>query len=69
MKECPVTHPISAIEKYTSPAFKPKICLIVHNNATTVPPVSRYILNELINRYNYPFGYPVVPEVYRIYNG
>src|SRR5207247_1934174 len=59
MYECPTTQPMSEVVNIVSPASPQKRCFIDAVSATAWPPTSRCT----------PFGMPVVPEVYRTYEG
>jgi hypothetical protein len=59
MYECPTTQPMSEVVKIVSFFCKSNPSSMLRLTPTAVPPWSRTI----------PFGTPVVPEVYNIYNG
>ena len=50
---------MSEVQNIVSPGLAQNILSIDAANATAYPPVSRCT----------PFGFPVVPEVYKIYDG
>ena len=58
MYECPVTHPMSAAHQYTSSSWMSKMDRCVAATPVRYPPVVCTM----------PFGFPVVPEVYRMYS-
>src|SRR5207249_4452715 len=59
MYEWPVTHPMSAVHQYRSSSFRSKTYFIVVATPTRYPPVECWM----------PFGFPVVPDVYRMKSG
>src|SRR5256886_2547496 len=59
MYEWPVTHPMSAVHQNRSSSFRSKTYFVVVATPTRYPPVECWI----------PFGFPVVPDVYRMNNG
>src|SRR5712692_6948146 len=59
MYESPTTQPMSEVVNMVSPASPQKRCFIDAVSATAWPPTSRCT----------PFGRPVVPEVYKMYEG
>src|SRR3989442_15068379 len=59
MYECPTTQPMSEVVNIVSPASPQKRCFIDAVSATAWPPTSRCT----------PLGRPVVPDVYRMYEG
>src|SRR3982751_2915720 len=59
MYEWPTTQPMSEVVNIVSPGSPQKMCFMDAASATAYPPTSRCT----------PFGCPVVPEVYRMYDG
>src|SRR6266850_1027236 len=59
MYECPTTQPMSEVVNIVSPGSPQKRCFIEAVSATAWPPTSRCT----------PFGRPVVPDVYKMYEG
>src|SRR5262245_13904949 len=59
MYEWPTTQPMSEVVNMVSPGLPQKMCFIDAASATAYPPTSRCT----------PHGRPVVPYVYRMYDG
>src|SRR6185295_16605478 len=57
--EWPVTQPTSAVHQNTSESLRSKTHLVVAYTCVRYPPVVCRM----------PFGFPVVPDVYRMYSG